>query len=337
MPILDKSNKALVDKYNKFLKGKESANLSQDFRFLSSDKNNNFEIVYLEKNDNFVVTMALSIISVGKKYSVLYCCKGPVCDIYNLDEVISLVQEVEPIAKKYNAIMLVMDPEVEESEKLKNLYKKKGFKIYSKLPFDFLRNVSSSNMIIDLSDMKESNIIEYMQDKAKYHIENAEKRNVQIKIGTTKRELNRFLKLYEQEKTMDFQAVKRFETFKTLFKEFDDDELRIYTASVNGKVLSSAIVCKYENKIKCLEEVVSDQTQAVFARAKMHYEIMKWGVKTKCSSYNMGQVDEPDNRFKESFATKTGRVNFIGKICKVYKGYASLIYRIKGKTGTYRK
>lgn len=332
MPILDKTNKVLVTKYNKFLKGKESASLTQDFRFLSSDKNNNFEIVYLEKNDNFIATMALSIIPIGKKYSVLYCCNGPVCDIYNLDEVTSLVREVDVLAKKHNALMLVMNPEIEESEKLKGLYKRKGFKIYSKLPFDFVKNISSSNMVIDLSNIEESNMFEYLQDKAKYHIETAEKRNVQVKIGTTRREFNRFMKLYEQEKTMDFQAVKTFETFKTLLKEFDDDELRIYTTSVNDKVLSSAIVCKYENKIKCLEETYAkDEQLAVFARAKMHYEIMRWGVKARCVSYNMGQVDEENNRFKESFATKTGQVNYIGKICKVYKGYASLIYRIRGK------
>lgn len=332
MPILDKTNKVLVTKYNKFLKGKESASLTQDFRFLLSDKNNNFEIVYLEKNDNLIATMALSIIPIGKKYSVLYCCNGPVCDVYNLDEVTSLVREVDVLAKKHNALMLVMNPEVEESEKLKGLYKRKGFKIYSMLPFDFVKNISSSNMVIDLSGVEESNMLEHLQDKAKYHIETAEKRNVQVKIGTTKREFNRFMKLYEQEKTMDFQAVKTFETFKALLKEFDDDELRIYTTSVNGKVLSSAIVCKYENNIKCLEEAyVKDEQLAVFARAKMHYEIMKWGVKSGCISYNMGQVDEGNNRFKESFATKAGQVNYIGKICKIYKSYASLIYRIRGK------
>lgn len=331
MPVLDKSNKIQVAKYNKFLKGKENVSLTQDFRFLSSDKNNNFEIVYLEKNDNIIATMALSIISVSSKHSVLYCCNGPVCDIYNMEEVMSLIEEAKEIAIKHKALMLVMNPEVENSEKLKVLYKKKGFKIYSKLPFDFIKNTSSSNMVMDLSNVEEKKMIEILQDKAKYYVETAEKRNVQIKIGTTKREFNKFMKLYEQEKTLDFQDVKTFETFKTLLKELDDDELRIYTASVNGKVLSSAIACKYEETIKCIEEAfVKEDSQAIFARAKVHYEIMRWGIKTKCTSYNMGQV-ELDNRFKEGFATKAGQIEYIGKICKVYKKYASLIYRIRGK------
>lgn len=331
MPVLDKSNKIQVEKYNNFLKGKENVSLTQDFRFLSSDKNNNFEIVYLEKNDNITATMALSIIPVSPKYSVLYCCSGPVCDIYNLEEVVALIEETKEIALKHKALMLVMNPEVENNEKLKALYKKKGFKIYSKLPFDFIKNTSSSNMVMDLSDVEEKTMIETLQDKAKYYVETAEKRNVQIKIGTTKREFNKFMKLYEQEKTLDFQDVKTFETFKTLLKELDDDELRIYTATVNGKVLSSAIACKYEDKVKCLEEAFAkEDPQAIFARAKIHYEIMRWGIKTGCTLYNIGRV-ELDNRFKEGFATKAGNVEYIGKICKIYNRYASLIYRIRGK------
>lgn len=331
MPILDKSNKIQIAKYDEFLKGKENVSLTQDFRFLASDKNNNFEIVYLERNDNITAAMALSIIQVSPKYSVLYCCNGPVCDIYNLEEVESLIEEAKEIAIKHKALMLVMNPEVESSEKLKTLYKIKGFKIYSKLPFDFIKKASSSNMVMNLKDLEEKTVLESLQDKTKYYIETAEKRNVQIKIGTTKREFSKFMKLYEQENALNFQDVKTFETFKTLLKELDDDELRIYTASLSGIVISSAIVCKYEDKIKCLEEAFAkDDPQATFARAKMHYEIMRWGIKTNCVSYNMGRVDV-DNRLKEGFATKSGQVDYIGKICKIYNRYASLIYRIKGK------
>lgn len=332
MPVLDKTDKIQVEKYTKYLETKESVSLNQDFRVLSLDKNNNFEIVYLEKNGNITAAMALSIIPVGKSHSVLYCSGGPVCDIYNLNEVESLILEAKTIAQKNDALMVILVPEVEYDEKLKKLYKKKGFKLYSKLPFDFIKSVSDNNMIVDLSQMDENNVETHFNNKTKYYIETAEKRNFQTKIGTTKREFNKFMKLYEQENMLDFQDIKKFETFKALLKEFDDDELRVYSVSVKGKTLVSAIVERDGKKIKCIEEAYEKQNPlAVFARAKMHLEIIKWGVKTGCSAYNMGKVDEDGNRLKEGFATKDGQVRYIGKICKVYNKVSALKYTVRGK------
>lgn len=332
MPILDKTDKVQVEKYTKFLETKESVSLNQDFRVLSLDKNSNFEIVYLEKNGNITGTMALSIMPVGKKYSVLYSQGGPVCDVYNLNDVNLLVHEAKSVALKYNALMLVLLPEVEYEEKLEKLYKKKGFKMYSTLPFDFIKNAHDINMIVDLSQMNEDNVETYFNDKTKYYLETAQKREFQVKIGTTKREFNKFIKLYEQENMLDFQDVKKFETFKALLKEFDDDEIRVYSVSAKGKTVSSAIVSKCGNRIKCMGETYEKENPlAVFARAKMHLEIIKWGVNAGCVEYNMGKVDEEDNRLKEGFATKDGQVRFIGKICKVYNKFAAFKYIVRGK------
>lgn len=331
MPVLDKLNKAQIEKYTKFLEAKENTNLNQDFRVLSLDKNNNFEIVYLEKNDNITGAMALRIMPVDRKHTVMYCSGEPVCDIYNLEEVNTLVNEAKGIATKYNSIMFVMTPNVEESDKLKKLYKKNGFKIYSTLPLSFLKNIHDKSMIVNLSQINDENMLEHFNDKTKYYIEMAEKREFQVKIGTTKREFNKFMKLYEQENMLDFQDVKKFETFKTLIKEFDDNELRVYTVSDKGKNLASAIVSKCGKNITCDEEIFEKENSlSVFARAKMHSEIIKWGVKANCTEYNMGKLEE-DNRFKEGFATKEGIVKYIGKVCKVYNRFAALKYIVRGK------
>lgn len=330
MPILDKSDKVQVAKYIEFLKDKENVSLTQDIGFLSANKNSNFEIVFIEKNGHFTASMAINIIPVGKKHCVLYCCKGPVCDIYDLEQVNSLIKEAKPLVAKYNAIMLIMDPEIENDEKLKKIYNKKGYKVYSKLPFDFIKRSVDNCVNVDLEEFEEGHILEKLQDKTRYNIEAAEKRNVYIKIGTTKREFDKFIKLYEQEKLPEFEDIKNFQTFKNLLKEFDDDVIRIYTASVSGQTLSAAIVCKYGNTIKCLAEVSVKSSLGIYARSKMHYEIIKWGIGNKCISYNMGQVDAIDNRFKEGFSTKLGLIEYIGKICKVYNRLALTYFRVIG-------
>lgn len=330
MPILDKTNKIQVAKYIEFLKGKDNTAITQDFDFLSSDQNNNFEIVYLEKNDNIIATMALSIMPVNKKYNILYCCRGPVCDIYNLSDVVELVNESKLLVDKYNAIMLIMDPEVERNERLEKLYKTKGFKVCQKLPFDFLKEDTDSRMILGLETMNSKNIMGNLQDKARYYIETAEKRNIYIKASTTKRELDKFIKLYEKENVLRFQDVRNFQTFKNLLKTFDNDVIRTYIASVDGRTLCAAVVCNYKGKIACLKEVCLSDSLGTAARAKMHYEIIKWGVNSGCTQYDMGQPDAKNNRFKELFTTKDGQIKYIGKICKIYNNLPLFFLRIRG-------
>lgn len=330
MPILDKSNKVQVAKYLEFLQSKEDISINQNFDFLSSNKNNNFEIVYLEKNGHFIASMALSIICVGKKYSILYCCKNPVCDVYNLKEVNELVEEANVLVNKYNAIMFVMDPEIEYDEKLIKLYKRKGFKVYSKLSIKALENSPSNCMKLNLREIDEKNILDSLQDKIRYYVETAEKRNVHIKVSTTQRELNKFIKMYEKESLPGFEDIKRFQTYKNLLKEFDDDIIRVYIASVDSTPLAAAIVCKYKGTVKCLDEVCVSDSSSIFGRAKMHYEIIKWGINSGASFYDMGEADEKDNRFKEGFATKEGFTKYIGKVCKVYNRLPLLFLKIKG-------
>ncbi|MBR5227260.1 MAG: peptidoglycan bridge formation glycyltransferase FemA/FemB family protein [Clostridia bacterium] len=325
MPILDKKDKVQVAKYNEFIRNREQVSITQDYAFLVSNKSNDFEIVYLEKNGYIVASMAVLIVDILKKKKVFYCNNGPVCDIYDINVVKELINELQPLVKKHNPIYLVMEPKVEKEDKLNLLYKKHKYKIDTKAKLN-------RQIVLNIAGKTEEQIISGLNDKTKYNLETSQKKNVKIKISTTKRDFEKFLELYKSEKQLQIQDIKNFEMFKGLLSSFDEDVIRVYTASIDGKVLGGAIATRFGKAVRCLEEVFIKESNATYARTKLHFEIIKWGLENNCDIYEMGILDdklEADARFKEGFTSKTGVVEYVGKIYKIYNKPMYILNKIK--------
>lgn len=329
MPILDKTNKIQIAKYTEFLAKKENSTIEQDFGFLSADKNREFEIVYLEQNDNIIASVALVVLRIDEKHTALLGLRGPMCDIYDISCVTKLMQEAQPLVKKYNAILCTFCPEVIITDKLEHLYKKKGFCIVSKL--FCIPHIDNKSVVVSLNNKSEQEVLDSLSSKTKYNVENAPKRNIKIKAGATKKDFDKFLELYKEHNDVKFQDIKNFETFKNLLKQFDTDTIRVYTATVNGKLLAGGIICKYGNKVKCLEETYVEENIGILARARLHFEAIKWAISSNCVAYDFGGVEkETDLRFKEGFASKDGIVHYIGNICIIYDKLKYFRYKIFG-------
>jgi len=325
MPVLDKTNKVLVAKYNEYVRGREHSSLTQDYSYLCSDKNSQFEIVYLEQNGNFIAAMAVVIVPINSKHTMLYSYKGPVCDIYDIKLVNRLVDELKPLVQKYNAIYFVMNPEVATDEKLISLYKKNKYKIKK------AKNANNISMQVELKNQTLEEVFNSFNNKTKYNIETADKRDVKLKVGTTKRDFEAFMNIYKSENEVKFQDIKNFEMFKELLNSFDSDVIRIYTVSMNRRNISSAIMCKYAGKVKCIEEAWTNSANGILARTKIHYEAIKWAITNNCDIYDFNELDvitDIDYRFKEGFATKEGKIEYVGDICKVFKPQAYLISKL---------
>lgn len=335
MPILDITNKEQMKKYNHFIKSKENTSITQDIGFLSADKNNKFEIVYVEKNEIMTAAMAVIVIPVGRKHSILYSYRGPVMDVHNFKDIDELVHELQPVVDSNKAICTVLDPEITENEVLINTLKNKKYKILKKLPFAIIKDVPNTSCIIDLADETEESILQGVSAKTRYNIEASFKKDLILKAGATKREFEKFQELYKNEIGITIQDIKKFETFKNLLKTFDQETVRIYNVNLQGKTIASAIVSKYENKINCLEEVVADTPLSVFARSRIHFEAIKWGLKSGCKFYDMGVLNSTDKldkneRFKDGFMNKVKTVEYIGKICKINNKLFYYLYKIRG-------
>lgn len=177
MPILG-SNPDDIKAYDEFVRGSEYSRISQDRNWEYVKKGWTGDYVYLEEKGEIVA--ALSILSVnsvdGKKLS--YANRGPVCDFYDAETVIKLIEEAKPILEKHNSFLLRLDPEVRFDEELVGAYRRKGFDFRSRETnsHDFVQ--PRYNMILSLKGKDEEVLLAEFSPKTRYNIKIAEKKGV---------------------------------------------------------------------------------------------------------------------------------------------------------------
>lgn len=158
MPILDKNNKKMVKKYYNFLRNSPYADLHQDFGW-GKVKSDNWidEYVYIEENDKITAGMLILIRTFGKIFTMMYCPRGPVCDLNDIELVNKLINEAKPLIKEYKPFVLKMDPRVPYSEILKKKYSKE-YRVTSEFKniFELMQPIRS--MILKINGESEEEI-----------------------------------------------------------------------------------------------------------------------------------------------------------------------------------
>ena len=88
MPVLDRTNKDEVEKYNKFVRSREHASALQDLNWGKVKEGEwECEAVYLEQNGNITAAMTILIRTFAKGITLMYAPRGPVCDIEDISTV----------------------------------------------------------------------------------------------------------------------------------------------------------------------------------------------------------------------------------------------------------
>ena len=132
MPILNKNDKMAVNKLRNFFETSEYASYYQSFEWAEIKTDNwKNEYVYIEKDGKIIGAMLILIRTMAKFFTIMYAVRGPVADINDTKIMQELVKEAEPLAKKYNAFVLKMDPEIPYNEETANNLKNCGFKVKS--------------------------------------------------------------------------------------------------------------------------------------------------------------------------------------------------------------
>ena len=165
MPILDKNNKKEVEKLKEFFETSEYASYYQSFEWAEL-KNDNWknEYVYIEKNGKIVGAMLILIRTMAKLFTIMYAVRGPVADINDTNLMQELVKEAEPLAKKYKAFVLKMDPEIPYNEETANNLISSGFKVKSDFKNILELMQTNRNMVLHIEGKTEEEIMKCLDD-----------------------------------------------------------------------------------------------------------------------------------------------------------------------------
>lgn len=332
MPILDKQNEKQVKKYESYVSTFDGASLMQSLNWAKVKFGWIQEAVYIEENGEIIAAMTVLLEKVPHtKMYLMYAPRGPVCDINNIDLVNKLISELEKLKEKYNVFLLKFDPNVEYNERLEMLYKDVGFKVLNtKVDKDDLIQ-PLHDMILKLDDMSEEDLMKSFSEKTRYNIRLAKRKGVEVYYSRKEEDLKIFYELYKITAIRDKIGCRAYEYFETMLNSYDEKRLRIYIAKHEDDNLSAAIALNYGGELFYLYGASSNEKRNLMPNYLMQWEMIKWGIETKCKKYNFGGVlnlDPQDGlyKFKIGFCKKDGVTQYIGEIDKVYNNFMYTLY-----------
>lgn len=331
MAILDFNNKEEVRRYNEFVEKSDYGRFQQNVEWIDVKKNWGHEAVYVEENGEIVAAMLILIKKVLGQ-SIFYAQAAPVCDVYNIDLVEKLMDEVDKLAKKHKAFVFQMDPDVEATKELRDKYVEKGFKVT-----ELGDNFDQSNLIQPiytfekkLNFKNEEELMKTFNSKTRYEIRYSLKKGVKFEHGNTEDLVKRFFKVHKETCIRKKIAYREYEYYKNLMDAMGD-KARIYVASHEGDDIATGLAINIGYEVFYVYAGTSNIKRNLNASKQIIYQMMVWGVETGAKKFNMGGFMHLDKKsglyiYKSSFAGEEGLKRKIGQIDKVYNPFMNFMY-----------
>jgi len=345
--LLRRRNKQLEnvdrEKYEKFVQSHPKGHFMQSLKWARVKSNWLNEIITVEdRMGNIKGSMSLLIRKLPFiNYTIMYCPRGPVCDIHDQDTIKELIDKAKEIARKHKSFVLKLDPDIEKDDtEFVRIAKRLNMKIKSDAK-DFEGAQPRFVFRLDLRGKTEEELMAAFHHKVRYNIRLAMRKGVEIKIGT-KEDIPEFHKIMVETGLRDNFVVRDASYFEKMLDCLGPDNIRLYLAYYQGKMLAGTIAILYGNKCWYLYGASSNQHRNVMPNYLLQWEMIKWALEKNCDIYDFrgvsGNLDENHPlyglyRFKKGFGGKF--TEFVGELDYVFNPFIYVL--VEKSEAIYRK
>ena len=324
MKLVDDTNR---EKYVEFLQKHPKGHFLQspEWAKLKSEWIN--EVLLVEdENENIKGSMSILIRKVPYFGTMMYAPRGPVCDIHDKDVVQELVNGTKELAKKYNAFVLKVDPDIPSTdEEFKKIAKECGFNIKENVK-DFTEVIQPRYVFrLNVENKTEEELLKSFHEKTRYNIRLSSRKGVTIRDGK-REDLKRFYEIMQETGARDDFLIRPLSYFEKMYDALGPNHLRLIMADYEGQAISGVIAIYYGDKVWYLYGASSNSHRNVMPNYLLQWEMIKWALEKKCKIYDFrgvsGHVDEHHPqygiyKFKKGF--NGDFVEFVGELNMVFK------------------
>ena len=338
MRILSKEDE---QKYTEFLSGHERCNFQQSLEWGKVKSSWINEVVLAEDaNGNIIGSVSVLIRKIPIFGNIMYSSRGPVCNIYDEEVLKQLTEGINTLAKKYNAIVFKMEPDIKSDDsKFRNIVTKLGYQIKDDAK-NFREEIQPRYVFrLDIKGKTEDEIFKNFHQKTRYNVRLATKKGVEVKEGT-REDLEVFHKIMLETGTRDGFITRSLAYFQKMYDELvPTGHMKLLLAYYEGKPVSGVIPIFYGNKTWYLYGASSNEYRNVMPNYLLQWEMIKMAVARHDDMYDFrgvsGVVDESHPqyglyRFKKGFGAEF--TEFIGEMYIAYKPMVYSIYKFSEKT-----
>jgi len=230
----------------------------------------------------------------AKRGTYLFCPYGPLIKDWKNDQLFTdFILNLKELAKKEGADFVRINPFVEDTVENRNIFRKNEFK---NAP---MHTIAETLWILDITQSEED-ILKGMRKNTRYLVRRAEKEGVKIHTSQDASDVKKFFKVYEETSKRHHFVPYSLEFLEGQVNSFkEDDQVLIYFAEYEGKIISTAIIMFYGDQGSYHHGASLSEYSKIPTSYLLQWEAIKEAKKRGCTQYNFWGIveDQPKHPF----------------------------------------
>ena len=322
--------------YTEFLETHERCNFQQSLEWAKVKISWKHEVILAEDNSGKIIgSLMVWIRKIPIFGNIMYSARGPVCDIHNMEVLKQLSEGIQQLAKKYNAIVMRMEPDIVSSdETFRNIMIDLGYQIKDDAK-NFREEIQPRYVFrLNTKNKTEEELFKNLHSKTRYNVRLATKKGVVIKEGT-RDDLKVFHKIMITTGIRDGFITRPLSYFERMYDCLGEKHMKLLMAYYNDEPISGVIVIMYGNKTWYLYGASSNEHRNLMPNYLLQWEMVKIALANKSDIYDLrgvpGIADNSNGlyRFKKGFGAEY--TEFIGEVYMEFKPLRYRLYKFSEK------
>lgn len=337
MEIIDKSNREVLEEYEKFASESKYGYFSQSLKWCGVKDNWGWDAVISRDADGKICGTCLVLIRkvpvVGK--TIMYAPRGPVCDWRNREIMDDIMVGIKELAKKYKCIEFICDPCIEEcDEDTWKIFGEMGFS-HKRFAPDFETIQTRNNyMLRDIEGKTLDEIMLGFKPDWRNRIRKAPKKGVYCEFHGAEA-VDDFYPIMQATGERDGFTIRSKEYFVKMLNSLGEDMCRLVMCYVDedGKKipLSGAIAVRYAGKTAYVYGASANHHRNLYPNYLMQWEMIQWAMKGNCYIYDFQGIPHFDDETKPEYGVYKFKKGFNGEVV-TFEGEFSYTFKPVLKT-----
>ena len=221
-------------------------------------------------------------------YTIMYCCRGPVCDLDDYDTISQLVDAAKALAREHHAYVIKIDPDVPSSNTAFSDY-------LHKLGFQSREGGKGFEAIqpryvfrLNLEGKTNDELLASFHQKTRYNIRLATRKGVEVRV-CGKEMVPAFSELMLVTGVRDGFVTRQPEYFASMLDNLGE-HCRLYMAFYEGQPIAGTLAIWYGDKVWYLYGASSNEHRNLMPNYLLQWEMIQWATEKGCRMYDFRGV-----------------------------------------------
>lgn len=321
-----------LPEYEAFVQSHPKGNFAQSYLWGKQKPMWQWDAIAVRGEDGAIrgslAVMTRKVPGIGR--TLMYGCRGPVCDLDDRETFSQLLDGAKALAKKYKSYVIKIDPDVPSSNTaFSSMLQSFGFR--AKEGGKNFEAIQPRYVFrLNVEGKTEEELLANFHQKWRYNIRLAERKGVTVRI-CGKEMVPAFSELMLTTGVRDGFVTRPPEYFANMLDNLGE-HARLYMAFHEGQPIAGTLAIHYGDKVWYLYGASSNEHRNLMPNYLLQWSMIQWAVETGCNVYDFrgvsGDISE-DNplyglyKFKKGFGGDF--TEFVGEYDLVLKRTAWLI------------